>query len=155
MRNPARSLMILGVLICFLPCSLVLLAGVIMFPKDLLLLFQRAPGFEGSLRLVLSVPCGLIGLWTLYRVVSALLDGKQSIEHPGRTLACVVLGSVPLTWELVATLSYQGDYGVRWPEFIAMICLPLFATVNILYLSRRLFIAGFRNHNCPPPSITD
>lgn len=95
MRNPARSLLILEILICFLPCSLLLLAGVIMFSKELLLLFQRPLGLEGPLRLVLSVPCGLIGLWALYRVVSALLDGKQSIEHPARTLGCVVLGSLP------------------------------------------------------------
>jgi hypothetical protein len=101
----------------------VLLAGVIMFPKELLL-FQRPLGFDGPLRLVLSVPCGLIGLWTLYRVVSALLDGKQSIEHPAQTLGCVVLGSLPLTLEFAATLSYEGEYGTRWPEFIAMICLP-------------------------------
>jgi hypothetical protein len=147
MRNPARSLLILEIVICFLPCSAVLLAGVIMFPKELLL-FQRPLGFDGPLRLVLSVPCGLIGLWTLYRVVSALLDGKQSIEHPARTLGCVVLGSLPLTLEFAATLSYEGEYGTRWPEFIAMICLPLFATAHILYLSRHLFIAGFRDHKC-------
>lgn len=150
MRNPARSLLILEILICFLPCSLVLLVGVIMFPKELLLLLflQRPLDFEGPLRLVLSVLCGLIGLWALYRVVSALLNGKQSIEHPARTMGCVVLGSLPLTLEFAATLSYEGEYGHRWPEFIAMICLPLLATAHILYLSRRLFIAGFRNHKC-------
>lgn len=119
-----------------------------MFPKELLLLFQRPLGFEGPLRLVLSVPCGLIGLWALYRVSSALLDGKQSIEHPARTLSCVILGSLPLTIEFATTLSYEGEYGTRWPEFIAMICLPLLATVHILYLSRRLFIAGFNGRKC-------
>lgn len=102
LRNPARSLLILEMLICFLPCSLVLLAGVIMFPKELLLLFQRPLGFEGPLRLVLSVPCGLIGLWALYRVVSALLDNKQGIEQPARTLGCVVLGLLPLILEFAA-----------------------------------------------------
>lgn len=148
MRNSARSLLILEVLICFLPSSLVLLAGVFMFPKELLLLLQRPLSLEGPLRLVLSVPCGLIGLWTLYRVVSALLEGKPSIEHPARTLGGVALGSLPLALQFSATVSYEGEYGTRWPEFIAMICLPLFATVHILYLSRRLFIAGFRDHKC-------
>lgn len=145
MRNPARALLILETLICFLPCSLVLLVGVIMFPNELLLLFQRPLDFQGPLRLVLSVVCGLIGLWTLYRVVSALLDGKQGIKHPAWTLSCLVLGSLPLTFEFATTLNYDGEYGHRWPEFIAMICLPLFATAHILYLSRHLFIAGFRN----------
>jgi hypothetical protein len=74
------------------------LAGVIMFPKELLLLFQRPLDFEGPLRLVLSVSVGLIGLWTLYPVVSALLSGKPSIEHPAGRWAVSYSDHCPCYW---------------------------------------------------------
>ena len=144
MRDPARSLFILEILICFLPLSLLLLVGVVMFPGELMRLFQRPPEWNGSFGFVVSVMCGLIGLWTLYRVVSALLDGKQTIERPERALCGVALGALPLIIQLVSTLSFEGEGRTRWGEFIALVCLPLLATTHVLYLGRHLFIASFR-----------
>jgi hypothetical protein len=146
MRELKRSLLILEIWICFLPLSLLLLMGMIIFlPKQMILLFQGPLDWNGSFGFVVSVACGLIGLWTLYRVASALLNGKPSIEHPSRALRGVLLGALPLTIEMVSTLNDAGEYGIRWTEFVVLMCMPLFATVHLLYLARHMFIASFRD----------
>lgn len=146
MRGLARQLLAFEVLICFLPCSLMLLLGTIMLPMQVSFLAQNSLYWEGGMFLIIAVACGVVGLYSLVSVVSALFAGREKIEKPVPVLGGVVIGVAPLAVQLVLGLS---ESGTSWGMWFAMVVMPLLATIHILYLSRDMFIAGFRNSSRP------
>ncbi|WP_153067349.1 hypothetical protein [Steroidobacter cummioxidans] len=136
MSDSARSLLKLEILICFAPCMLMLAVATIILPAELM-----RPSQESPAPLILVVSCGLFGLWSLLRVISALFDGNEMIENPRAVLTGVVFGAAPLLYQAILALSSTGE--TRWGIFTTTVGLPLLATAHILYLSRHLFIAGF------------
>ena len=92
MRGWGRWLLIIEILVSFLPCTLILIMGAAMLPMQVVWLFQESLHWEGSALVLISVPCGIVGLCTLLFVVSLLFAGSEKIENPisvlGRTFGC-------------------------------------------------------------------
>jgi hypothetical protein len=144
MRDSTRSWLKLELLICFLPCALMLAAGAALLPLEIIRFFTRGyPSVKGPLLVLGFVACGAIGLLTVLRVASALLHDKEIVANPGRALVGVLLGLAPLL--LVAPLVLSSTGRIRWQIFTALVALPILATAHLFYLSRRLLCAGFQS----------
>jgi hypothetical protein len=150
MRSWPRWLLIVEILVCFLPCSVLLLVGAMMLPMNVLHLFREPLDWEGAAYVLIAVPCGIVGLCTLLFVVSRLLGGSEKIERPVPVLGGVIAGSVPLLLPVLLAVFAAGD--PDWADRMTLAVtavLPLLATAHILFLSRRMFIAGFRHGQRP------
>lgn len=147
MRGWARSLLLVEILVCFLPCALLLLMGAVMLPMQVVFLFEEPLNWEGAAEVVLSVACGVIGLCALFFVVSRLLSGSERIEKPVPVLGGVLIGAAPLLRSLLLVLPAGGD--ADWWTLTFTVVLPLLATAHVLFLSRKMFIAGFRHASGP------
>lgn len=145
MRGSAREWLIAEIVVCFGPCALVLFMGLIFLPSNVGAMFREPLDWEESVSSILFVLCGVVGLGTLVFVISQLLDGREKFERPVLVLGGVLAGAAPLLWQVALALN-----GVPGPViFAATVVLPLFATVHILFLSRHLFVAGFRSGQRP------
>ena len=147
MQGLARQLLVLELLICFLPCTLMLLVGAVMLPMQVAFLFQDSLHWEGGVLILLAVPSGIIGLCALFFVVSSLFAGRERFENPVPVLGGVLIGAAPLLLQLVLALFQAGD--VEWGLWFALVLAPLVATVHVLTLTRHMFIAGFRSGKRP------
>lgn len=146
MRGLPRQLLILEILICFLPATLMLLLGLTMLPMQVAFLAQDSLYWEGSVLVLVAVACGLVGLASLFSVVSALFAGRERIERPVPVLGGVVIGAAPLVPQFVLGL-VGGE--TLWGWWFALVVMPLIATAHILTLSRDLFIEGFKSGKRP------
>jgi hypothetical protein len=145
MRGSAREWLIAEIVVCFGPCALMLFMGMIFLPSSVAAMFREPLDWEGSVSLILLVVCGVVGLGTLVFVISQLFDGQEKFERPALVLGGVLAGAAPLLWQVVLALD-----GIPGPViFTATVALPLLATVHILFLSRHLFVAGFRSGQPP------
>jgi hypothetical protein len=145
MRGSAREWLIAEIVVCFGPCALMLFMGLFFLPFDVAVIFREPLDWEGSVSSILLVVCGVVGLGTLVFVISQLFDGREKFERPVLVLGGVLAGAAPLLWQVALALD-----GVPGPViFAATVVLPLFATMHILFLSRHLFVAGFRSGQRP------
>lgn len=90
-----RRLLILEILISYLPCTLMLVMGA-MLPMQVMFLVSDSLHWEGPALVLISVPCGIVGLCSLPFVVSLLFAGSERIERPIPVLGAVFAGAVPL-----------------------------------------------------------
>lgn len=149
MRSSTRRWLIIELLVCFLPCTLMLLLGATILPLQVASMPWASLNWEGPVLVFFSVVCGTIGLVTLLFVVSLLFNGREKIERPVPVLGGVLAGAAPLLLQAVLGLSE----GAELLTFTATVWLPLLATAHILFLSRNLFIAGFRHGKRPLVSV--
>jgi hypothetical protein len=132
MRPAYKVLLVLEVLVCFTPMTLLWLSGAMLSPFVVAPYFAepvRVPGFwQGPALLLGFVVCGLCGLSTLLYVVGKLLTRRLPVAKPVLVLAGAALGVLPIlplvlipeTWEKLWVL------------------MPIASTAHILYLSRRM-----------------
>jgi hypothetical protein len=132
MRTPQKLLLVLEILVCFTPVTLVWLSGVALSPLVILPYLDGSvvlPAFWQGPAVVLGfVGCGLCGLVTLTYLLPRLLGKQRPVAHPALVLTGAGLGVLPVlplilipeTWDKVWVL------------------LPVAATAHILYLSRRI-----------------
>jgi hypothetical protein len=132
MRTSYKVLLVLEVLVCFTPMTLVWLAGVALSPFVVGSVFAEsfsAPRlWEGPVLLVGFVGCGLCGLVTLFYLVGRLLGRQRPVAQPALVLAGVALGVLPILPFLLI------------PEaWLALsVVMAIASTAHILYLSRRI-----------------
>jgi hypothetical protein len=147
MRGWARWLLLVEILVCFLPCTLLLAVGIVMVPAQLFFLFREPLDWQGSAWLLFSVAGGSVGLFTLIIVVSRLLGSRERFEKPVLVLGCILAGIAPLFLTLVIAVVAGGE--IEWGTLTLTAVLPLLASAHILLLSRSLFIASFREAQRP------
>lgn len=148
MRGWARWLLSLEIAVCFLPCAAMLLMGTVMLPMQVVWLFDESSlDWEGAALVLIAVPCGVIGLCTLLFVVSLLFAGRERIEKPVPVLGGVLAGTAPLLLQVLLVFTLEGE--ADWWTLSFTVWLPLIATAHILYLSRHLFIEGFKHGQRP------
>lgn len=140
MRSSQRHWLMAEILVCFVPCASMLVAGVIFLPDALASMFRGGLGSGDAALYTLLMVCGALGVSALVFVISRLFEGRETIEKPGWVLTGVLAGVAPLLFQLVIALS-RDPAPIGW---IATVVLPLLATGHILFLSRNLFVAGCR-----------
>jgi hypothetical protein len=134
-------------LVCFLPCSLLLLVGAAMLPPQVVWSFREPLDWEGAAWMLFSVPCGIVGLCTLFIVIARLSGGSDRFEQPVAVLAGVLGGAAPLLLQLGIALIADGHGD--WTTLTFTVVLPLLATAHILFLARGLFVKGFAESKRP------
>ncbi len=150
MRGWTKRLLTVELLVCFLPSALLLLVGATMLPMQIVWLFQEPLHWQGGAWVASSVVCGTVGVCTLSFVVSRLFAARERIERPAPVLAGVLLGTAPLLFQVIFAVYAEGDPDLGVLTFLVL--LPLLATAHILYLSRNMFITGFRDGERTLPS---
>jgi hypothetical protein len=132
MRVSYRVLLVIEVLVCFAPITLLWLTGAVLSSFVLLPYLADSPvgpGFwEGPVLLLGFVVCGLFGLVTLLYVLGKLFGKRRPIARPALVLTGAALGVLPIlpfafipeAWERIWVL------------------MPIASTAHILYLSRRM-----------------
>jgi hypothetical protein len=69
MRGWIRSLLLVEIFVCFLPCTLLLLMGATMLPMQVIWLFEEPLNWEGVAMMLFSVAGGIVGLVALVFVI--------------------------------------------------------------------------------------
>jgi hypothetical protein len=132
MRTPHKLLLLLEVLVCFTPMTLIWLSGAMLSPLMIAPYFEpsvEVPGFwEGPALPIGFVGCGLCGLVTLFYLLQRLLGKQRPVARPGLVLTGACLGVLPI---LPLTLIPE-----TWDK--VWVLMPIASTAHILYLSRRL-----------------
>jgi hypothetical protein len=149
MRGWVRSLLLVEIFVCFLPCTLLLLIGATMLPMQVIWLFEEPLNWEGVAMMLFSVAGGIVGLVALVFVISRLLWSGERFERPVPVLGGILAGIASLLLPFLPAIGSEGE--PDWAPLTFTTLLPLVATAHILFLSRNLFIAGFRA--APQPLI--
>jgi hypothetical protein len=147
MRGWARWLLLVEIFVCFAPCTLMLLVGAMMVPMQLFFLFREPLDWLGVTWVLFSVAGGSVGLLTLIFVVSRLLGSRENFERPVAMLGGILAGLAPLLLNLLIAVIATGE--VEWGTLTVTTVLPLLASAHILFLSRNLFLASFREAQRP------
>jgi len=147
MRGWARGLLLVEIFVCFTPCMLMLLVGTMMVPTQLFFLFREPLDWLGAAWLLFSVAGGIVGLLTLIFVVSRLLGHRENFARPVVLLGGILAGIAPLLLTLVIAVVATGE--VEWGTLTVTTVLPLLASAHILFLSRHLLLASFREAQRP------
>jgi hypothetical protein len=147
MRGWARSLLLVEVFVCFLPCTLLLLMGATMLPMQLIWLFEEPLNWESVAMMLFSVVGGIIGLVALIFVISRLMGSGERFERPIPILGGILAGIAALLLPFLPGTDAEGE--PDWLPLTFLTVLPLLASAHILFLSRNLFIAGFRASQRP------
>lgn len=97
--NPiVRTLIIVEIVICFAPMSLVLLLGLIIAPMQLQFLFTlESEARLGSLLVLASVAAGVAGLVALTNVLRWIFGPSSSFMGRRWTLLGMLLGILPIS----------------------------------------------------------
>jgi hypothetical protein len=131
-RVSYKVLLVLEVLVCFTPMTLLWLTGAVLSPFLLLpyLAESRVEPFfwQGPAMFLGFVGCGLFGLITLFYVLAKLFGKHRPVARPALVLAGAALGVLPI---LPFALLPDG-----WEKI--WVLMPIASTAHILYLSRRM-----------------
>jgi hypothetical protein len=134
MSRVAKAALLLEVVLCFGPASLLLLLGLVLLPGQIYFLATgEAEAFSGALQVMLLVLAGICGLVALCRTLSWLLFESRSSLRPQMTLVLMCIGIAP-----VLLYVFTGG-GIFWWAGGA---LPLVGAVHVAYLARK-YLFGF------------
>ena len=131
MRTPYKVLLLLEVLVCFTPVTLLWLTGALLsaFMLGPYLAEPFEPGsWQGALLLFGFVGCGLCGLVTLFYVLGKLFAKQRPVTRPALVLTGAALGVLPILPFVVIPETWEK----LW------VLMPIASTAHILYLSRRM-----------------
>jgi hypothetical protein len=132
MRISNKVLLVLEVIVCFTPMTLMWLAGIALSPfvfgSAFSESFSATRVWEGPVLLLGFVGCGLCGLVTLFFLLSRLLGRQRPVARPALVLAGAALGVLPISPFLLLPEAWQA----------LSVLMPIAATAHILYLSRRI-----------------
>jgi hypothetical protein len=129
MSRWVKTLVILEVLVCFGPATLLLLLGILILPRQVSFLFTLpAEAAGGALLAIGLVATGIVGLLALAYTLVRLFTGT-SIKRPRLLIAIVVAALLPVSLYVF----FGGSIAYRLAG-----ALPCAAAAHILYLSRNL-----------------
>jgi len=136
MRAVLRALLLLEVLVCFGPMTLMLMMGALLVPVQVFALFDEPLLWEGPVQVIGSVLCGAAGLGTLIVLLSKLFEASETdgIKRPWLVFGGALIGAIPLIDPLTSPI-------VAWRILGAM---PIVAGVHVLILTRRFLVAPAR-----------
>ena len=135
MSTIARTLIVVEVMICFGPMSLVLLLGLVIAPMQLQFLFTlEGEGRLGSLILLASVGAGMAGLVALTNVLLWILGPSSTFLGRRWTWLGILLGILPISMYAFGPVDSIG-----WR--VAGV-LPLVCTLHLSYLARAFLFSG-------------
>jgi hypothetical protein len=129
MRAVLRTLLIVEMVVCFGPMTILLMMGALLVPIQVMALVWEPLLWEGPVEVIGLVLSGSIGLVTLIVLLDKVFDETATVRRPWLVLAGAVVGMLALIEPLTSSS------GV-WRALAAM---PLIAGLHVLYLSRRMF----------------
>jgi hypothetical protein len=128
LRAVFRTLLLIEVVVCFGPMTVMLLVGALLVPIQVIALFIEPLLWEGPAEVIGMVLSGSVGLMTLLFLLDKLFDEMATVKRPWLVLAGAVIGMIPLVEPLTSPT-------VAWQILAAM---PIAAGLHVLFLSRRL-----------------
>ena len=133
MRATLKALLVLEVLVCFGPMTLLLLIGALLVPMQIVGLFYE-PHWKDAVWAIGQVLSGAVGLATLVYLLGKLLDGAETVDRPLLVLAGAIVGVLPLLEPITSTT-------LAWRILGAM---PVVSGIHIVFLSRRMLFGARR-----------
>jgi hypothetical protein len=130
MRASLKALLVLEVVVCFGPMTLMLMIGTLLVPIQIAALFYEPLLWEGPVQVIGMVLSGAVGLTTLLYLLDKLFDASEDeiIDRPLLVLAGAIVGALPLLDAI--TSPHLG-----WRILGAM---PIVAGIHLILLSRKL-----------------
>jgi hypothetical protein len=136
MRAFVQILLILEVVVCFGPMTLILLMGALLVPIQIIALVDEPLLWEGPAEVIGMVLCGASGLATLTFLLAKIFDTSRptTIKRPWLVLVGATIEVLPLLEPLTSPM-------VAWRILGAM---PIVASLHVLFLSRRMLFPSLR-----------
>ncbi len=128
MRTALRTLLLIEMVVCFGPMTVMLMIGTLLVPIQVIALFAEPLLWEGPAEVIGLVLCGSIGLVTLLLLLDKIFDKTATVRRPWLVLAGAIVGMLALIEPLTSP-------SVGWRILAAM---PLVAGLHVLFLGRRL-----------------
>ena len=128
MRGPYKILLLIEVLICFGPMTVMLLIGVLLIPIQIFALIDEPLLWDGPVYVLGSVTFGGCGLGALAYTLGQLFSPNGAIKRPAIVLGCTMLGALPLLIWVIPTSD-----GIGWRILAAM---PMVCAAHIVYMAR-------------------
>ena len=130
MRAPLKTLLVLELLVCFGPMTLMLMIGALLIPIQVAALFYEPLLWDGPVEVIGSVLCGAVGLGTLLFLLGMLFEksAADTVKTPLLVLAGAIVGVIPLI-DVVTSPS------LGWRIAGAM---PIVSGLHVMFLSRRM-----------------
>ena len=131
MRAFVKTLLVLEVVVCFGPMTLVLTMGALLLPIQVIALVNEPLLWEGPAEVIGMVLSGAIGLATLVFLLVKIFDAPRpmSVKRPWLVVVGAAVGVMSLLDPLTSPM-------VGWRIVAAM---PIVAGLHVLFLSRQLF----------------
>src|SRR5262245_26878215 len=96
MKPVYRALLVIELVICFGPVSLLLAAGILSGAMQLTFATGESVSSFRYALFVFTIAAGLVGLIALFHVFTQLLDARGSIRQPIAVLMAVIVASAVL-----------------------------------------------------------
>jgi len=131
MRTFVKTLLVLEVVVCFVPMTLMLTMGALLLPIQMIALVDEPLLWEGPAEVIGMVVSGTIGLATLVFLLAKILDASRpmKVKRPWLVIVGATIGVMSLLEPLTSPM-------VGWRIVAAM---PIVAGMHVLFLSRQLF----------------
>ena len=130
MRGACKTLLMLEILMCFGPMTLMLMIGALLIPIQIAALIYEPLLWDGPVEVIGSVLCGVVGLATLLFLLSKLFEASSAapVKRPLLVFAGAIVGSIPL-------LDVVTSGSLGWQIVGAM---PIVSGLHVVFLSRRI-----------------
>jgi hypothetical protein len=128
MRSVLRTLLLVEVVVCFGPMTVMLMMGALLVPIQVVALFIEPLLWEGPAEVIGMVVCGSIGLITMLFLLDTVFEETATVKRPWLVFAGASMGVISLVEPLTSPT-------VAWRVLGAM---PIIAGMHVLFLSRRL-----------------
>ena len=129
MRAFCRLLLTIEVLVCFGPMILLLGIGALLIPIQIAALIYEPLLWQGPAEVIGFVLCGVIGLTSLFFLLSKI-DSGVPVRRPWLVLAGAIVGTVPLLDAVTSPM-------LVWQVLGA---LPIASGLHLLFLGRRVLL---------------
>ena len=128
LRAVLRTLLLVEIVVCFGPMTVMLMMGALLIPVQVIALFAEPLLWEGPVEVIGMVLSGAVGLVTLLFLLDKLFDETAAVKRPWLVFAGAIIGMLSLIEPLTSSM-------VAWRILGAM---PIAAGLHVLFLSRRL-----------------
>lgn len=140
MKAAIKTLVLIEVVVCFAPASLILAFGVMMVPTQIWFLFthEGEGAVSGPLGLIVLVAGGIAGNIALLNLLLRILSPPVHFLGRGWTLLGALAGAAALTPYTFGPVDSAGWRLVGW--------MPLLCTLHLIYLGRRFMFGSDAGH---------
>ena len=106
LRAVLRTLLLVEIVVCFGPMTVMLMMGALLIPVQVIALFAEPLLWEGPVEVIGMVLSGAVGLGTLLFLLDKLFDETATVKRPWLVFAGAIIGMLsliePLTSPMVA-----------------------------------------------------